>query len=130
MMMLRRRLMQSLNLTDAQKQQATEIFQASRQQARPLAQQLRQYRQDLRAAVQSGAPGEKIDELTTRMGPLMAQMAGIHAKAFQKFYATLTPEQQQKVGQRLDHFLGGGRMGHQAGAGRLTGRNWHPAPQQ
>lgn len=105
------RLAADLNLTDAQKAQAAQIFQASRQEAKPVAQQLRQYRQDLAAAVKSGAAGTQIDQVTAKMGPLVAQVTAIHAKACARFYATLTPEQQQKVGSRMDHFLGGGMMG-------------------
>ncbi|HWB96332.1 MAG TPA: Spy/CpxP family protein refolding chaperone [Bryobacteraceae bacterium] len=101
------RLAADLNLTDAQKAQAGQIFQASRQEARPIAHQLRQYRQDLATAVKAGAPETQIDEVTAKIGPLLSQMASIRAKAFAKFYATLTPDQQQKLGTRMDRFLGG-----------------------
>ena len=124
------RLGTQLNLTDAQKAQAADIFQAARQQSQPLAQQLRQYRVELAAAVKSGAPAEQIDAVTAKMGPLMSQLTGIQTKAFQKFYAALTPDQQQKIGEHLDRFLGGGMMGFRPASARRSGsRSWHGTQQ-
>ena len=101
------RLGADLNLTDSQKQQAQSIFQASRQSAQSVHDQLRQSREALAAAVKSGASDAEIDKLASGIGPLMAQTTAIHTKAFAKFYAILTPEQKDKVGQRLDHMMDG-----------------------
>jgi Spy/CpxP family protein refolding chaperone len=113
-----------LNLTDAQKTQAAQIFQDARRQTRPLAQELRQDRQDLAAAVKSGGTPDQIDAVTAKMGPLVSQMASIHAKAFQKFYGTLTPEQQQKIGEHMGRFLAGGMMNY-----RMAHRGWRQQQQ-
>src|SRR5438105_3088416 len=86
-----------LNLTDAQKQQAREIFSQSRQASQAIREQIRQSRQALGEAVKSGAPDAQIDKLASNLGPLMAQQRAIHAKAFAKFYGTLTQDQKDKV---------------------------------
>ena len=110
------RMMANLNLTDDQKQQAKAIFQAGRQEAQPVQQQLRQARQDMQAAVKSNAPQTEIDRLSTNVGNLTGQLATLHARNMAKFYAILTPEQQQKVDQR------GARLQNSAA------RGWRKAP--
>src|SRR6476469_5554720 len=50
---IRQRMMQALNLSDAQKAQAKTTFQQARQNAQPLAQQLKQNRESLAAAVKA-----------------------------------------------------------------------------
>ena len=101
----------NLNLTDAQKQQAKEIFSQSRQASKPIMDQIRQTRQQLAAAVKAGAPDSEIDKLSAALGPLMAQQSAIHAKAFAKFYGTLTQDQKDKVGDRFGMMS----MGHRRG---------------
>lgn len=93
------RLAAKLNLTDAQKQQAQTIFANARQSAKPVRDQLKQDRQALRAAAKSGASESQINQLANKMGPLMAKTTAIHAKAFSKFYAILTPAQQNQLNQ-------------------------------
>jgi Spy/CpxP family protein refolding chaperone len=97
-----------LNLTDAQKQQARAIFKEARQSSQAVQQQLKQSREALAAAVKAGAPDAEIDRLTSSMSPLLAQSMAIHTKAFAKFYATLTPEQKTKVGDKMGHMMSGG----------------------
>jgi hypothetical protein len=47
------------------------------------------------------------------MAPLLAKTTAVHAKAFAKFYATLTPEQKEKVGDRMGRmFQRPGRAAH------------------
>jgi Spy/CpxP family protein refolding chaperone len=104
---LRRRLLQALNLTDAQKQQAKTIFQQARQNAQPLRQELQQNRQSLAAAVKANDTIQ-IRQLATQQGNVMGQLAATRSEAMAKFYASLTPDQrakadkvQQRIQQRL-----------------------------
>jgi periplasmic protein CpxP/Spy len=91
------RMAAELGLTDAQKAQAKTIFQNAHQTAMPVMQQLRQERQAVRAAVQAGKSEQEIQQLAQAEGPQLSQLAGIRASAFAKFYAMLTPDQQQKL---------------------------------
>ena len=108
------RLSSDLNLTDAQKQQAQSIFSAARQWAESVHSQLRQQRQTLTAAVKSGASEAEIDRISNSLAPLLAQTTAIHTKAFAKFYAILTPEQKEKLGDRVDRMIDsfGAARGH------------------
>jgi Spy/CpxP family protein refolding chaperone len=89
------RIYRDLNLTDAQKTQATAIFDHARDSAMPVRAQLKQNRQALRAAVKADQTG-KIDQLATLQGNLMGKMVAIHSEASAKFYQMLTPEQRVK----------------------------------
>ena len=114
-----------LNLTDTQKQQMRSIFMSSHQAAQTVDDQIKQNRDALAAAVKSGAPETEIDRLSASLGPLMAQSTSIHTKAFAKFYATLTQEQKDKLGDRfmgMMNGMGGGRPGM-----RPSGRPARPA---
>jgi Spy/CpxP family protein refolding chaperone len=103
-------MFQSLNLTDAQKEQAKAIFSSARESNHAVEQQMRDARQALNAAAKSGATDAQIDQLAAKIGPLSAQLAAAQAKTFAKFYAILTPEQRTQVGD-------------QAFAGRGAGMN-------
>jgi Spy/CpxP family protein refolding chaperone len=94
----RKEMLQSLDLTPAQTQQARSIFQNTHRQVQPLAQQLRQDRQSLRAAIQAGNTGQ-IQQLSTAMGTLQGQMIAIRSAGRAQFYALLTPDQKAKVPQ-------------------------------
>ena len=93
---LQRRLMNALDLTAAQKQQAKTILQATRQQAQPLAQQIKQDRQSLTAAIQAGDTA-KIQQLSTAMGSLQGQVLAIRSAGMAQFYALLPPDQKTKA---------------------------------
>lgn len=108
------RLSADLNLTDAQKQQAKSIFISARQSSESVHSQLRQQQQALTAAVKAGASEAEIDRLSNSLAPLLAQTTAIHSKAFAKFYAILTPEQKDKLGDRLERMMDG--------AGAMRGR--------
>ncbi len=102
-----RRMMQALNLTPAQQQQAKAIFQQAHQNAQPIVQQLRQNRQAMAAAVKSNDVAQ-IQSLSSQLGTLQGQVTAIRAESMAKFYSTLTPDQrtkadqmQQKVRQRI-----------------------------
>ena len=92
------RMMQALNLTDAQKQQAKSIFQQAKQSAQPLREQMKQNRTALSAAVKANDVAQ-IHSLSAQQGTLRGQMLGIRLEAMAKFYQTLTPEQKAKADQ-------------------------------
>lgn len=96
--MARHRMMQALNLTDAQKQQSKVIFEQAKQSAQPVVQQLKQNRVALAAAVKAGDTA-RIHQITAAQGRLRGQMMAVRADAMAKFYQTLTPEQRAKADQ-------------------------------
>jgi Spy/CpxP family protein refolding chaperone len=96
---VRRRVVQALNLTDAQKQQAKTIFQQARQSEQPLAQELKQNRQALRDAVKAGKGDGEILQLAVSRGHILGQVTAVRTQALAKFYSTLTPDQRARAGQ-------------------------------
>lgn len=115
---LRQRMVQALNLTDAQKQQSRAIMQQTRLTVQPLRQQLKQNHQALMAAVTAGKGDVEIHQLVLTQGNLAGQLAAARAEALAKFYSSLTPEQRakavlirQKIRQRLQQRLGLGSNG-------------------
>jgi periplasmic protein CpxP/Spy len=99
----RHRMMQALNLTDAQKAQAKTIFQQARQSAQPILQQLKTNRQDLAAAVKADDTA-RIQQLAGVQGNLRGQLTVVRADAFAEFYKTLTPDQKAKADQLHQQF--------------------------
>ena len=91
----RQQMMQALNLTIAQRQQADTIFGDSRQKARPIWQEMRQNREALHAAVKVNNTSE-IERLSSQQGELHGKALAIRSEAMAKFYAILTPEQRTK----------------------------------
>jgi Spy/CpxP family protein refolding chaperone len=94
---VRQRIAQALNLTDAQKQQAQAIIQQTRQTVQPLRQQAKQNRQALMAAIQAGKGEVEIHQLALTQGNLAGQLVAARMEALAKFYSTLTPEQRAKA---------------------------------
>jgi Spy/CpxP family protein refolding chaperone len=94
--LVRKRLMNALDLTADQKQQAKIVMQGARQTAQPLAQQLKQDREALAAAIQAG-DSARIQQLSTDMGSLRGRVLAIRSDAMSKFYAMLTPDQKAKA---------------------------------
>jgi|ERR1051326_5686788 Spy/CpxP family protein refolding chaperone len=90
------RIVNYLNLTPDQQAQAKQIMAGARQEAAPLRQQMKQNREALATAIKSGNDAQ-IDQITKAQAPAMAQLAAIRAHAFEKIYATLTPEQKTKA---------------------------------
>ena len=90
------RMLRALNLTDAQKEQAKAIRQATREQAKPLADQLKTQRQALQAAVQAGDT-TKIQQVALEVGNLQGHVLAVRAAGQAKFLAILTPEQKAKM---------------------------------
>jgi len=91
------RMSAALNLTDQQKQEAQGIFASEREAARPIRQELRQERKTVESAIQAGKPASEVQQIAKSEGPTLANLAGMRAVAYAKFYAVLTPEQQQKL---------------------------------
>ncbi len=90
------RMFQTLNLTDAQKQQTKTLMQQAKQNAQPLMTQLRTNRQALAAAVKANDVAQ-IHSLAAQQGNLQGQLLGIRSEARAKVYALLTPEQKAKA---------------------------------
>jgi Spy/CpxP family protein refolding chaperone len=89
---MHQRMMQALNLTDAQKQQAKSIFQQVRQDAQPI-------RQEVKADDTA-----QIQALAAKQGSLRGQMLTVRSEAMAKFYSTLTPDQRAKADQMHQQF--------------------------
>lgn len=107
------RMAAKLNLTEDQRTQAKSIWQSARESSRPLAQQLRQAHVALRNAARTGKPNAEIDQLAANAGRISGQLTAIHAKAFEKFYALLTPDQRTTADQLGRHFRGMFMGGHE-----------------
>jgi Spy/CpxP family protein refolding chaperone len=91
-------MIQGLNLTAAQKQQARTIFDDARQKAGPIRQEMRQNREALYAAVKTNNAAQ-IERLSSHQGELQGKALAIRSEAKAKFYAILTPEQRTKADQ-------------------------------
>jgi Spy/CpxP family protein refolding chaperone len=111
------RLTSELNLSADQQAQAKQIFQAASSSARPLAQQMRDARLQLANDVKSGAPQDIIAKDSNNVGAIVSQMTAIRTQAFEKFYATLNPDQKEKANGLMDKFMGH-RMNHMRAARR------------
>ena len=98
---MRHRMVQALNLSDSQKQQAKAIFQQTRQTAKPIADQLKQNREALSAAVKANNVAQ-IDSLSAQQGTLRGQLLAARSEGMAKFYALLTPDQRAKADQMHD----------------------------
>jgi Spy/CpxP family protein refolding chaperone len=88
-------MMQTLNLTSAQQQQADTIFSEARQKAQPIRQEIRQNREALYAAVKANNTAE-IERLSSHQGALQGAALAVRSEATAKFYAMLTAEQRTK----------------------------------
>ena len=100
---MHQRMMQALNLTPVQREQAKSIFQQARQSAQPFTQQLRQNREAMAVAVKANDPA-KIQQLATQRGHLEGQAIAIRTEAMAKFYAGLSPDQRAKADQMHQRF--------------------------
>lgn len=111
-----------LNLTDAQKTQAKQIFSNAQQQGATIRQQMQQDRKSLLAAIKSGSTAN-IDTLSNTIAGEQGQLLGIRAKAVAQFYQILTPDQQTKLGNGIGALLNGGpgRGGRGPNAGQPNG---------
>ena len=89
-------MMQDLNLTPAQKQQADTIFNDAKQKAEPVREEMRQNREALHSAMKTNNASQ-IEQLSTRHGELEGKAMAIRSAAMAKFYTILTPEQRTKA---------------------------------
>jgi Spy/CpxP family protein refolding chaperone len=87
----------ALNLSSHQTQDAKAIFKSERETASAARRQLRDERHAVEMAIQSGRPIAEVKQLAKNEGPTLGDLAGMRAAAFDKFYAVLTPAQQQKL---------------------------------
>ncbi len=90
--------MRALNLADAQKQQAKEIFGKSRQATAPLRQELRANRTAMAQAVEANRSAD-IRKLSVERGRLIGRLTEVHSQARAEFLGILTPAQKAKVAQ-------------------------------
>jgi Spy/CpxP family protein refolding chaperone len=87
-----------LNLTTAQQQQATSIFTGAASADKTMFGSMRAARQSLNTAVKNNDMAG-IDQASTTVGNLTAQLTSAQAKADAAFYLILTPDQQAKLTQ-------------------------------
>ncbi|MBV6430979.1 MAG: hypothetical protein IANPNBLG_01101 [Bryobacteraceae bacterium] len=106
-------LTRSLNLTDAQKSQATTIFTNAATAAQSVHTNMQTARQSLRDAVKKN-DAAAIDQASQTIGNLTGQLTSIESKANAAFYAILTPDQQTKFDSGIRRGFGP-RMGRQGG---------------
>jgi Spy/CpxP family protein refolding chaperone len=92
------RMMQELNLTDAQKAQSKALFQQSREKSKPYMERLRRERQELDAAVKADDTA-RIRDLAAKEGKTRGELTAIRSETMAKFYSSLTPEQRAKADQ-------------------------------
>ena len=92
------RLTAVLGLTEAQQQQATKIFTDAATKASTIFTSLRSARTDLKASIQQNNLNN-INQVSTTIGNLTAQLTSAEALAQASFYAILTPDQQTKLSQ-------------------------------
>jgi periplasmic protein CpxP/Spy len=115
------RLAAKLNLTEAQRTRAKFIWHSARESSRPLAQQLRQAHVALRDAAKAGKSNAEIDQLAANAGRISGQLTAVRTKAFEGFYALLTPEQRTTADQLGRHFRGMFMGGHEHAAASGAG---------
>jgi protein CpxP len=116
--MIMRHIARQLNLTDAQKAQIKQIWQAEKPAIQPLMQQLADNRKQLVLAATSGQFDEaKVQSLASQQSQVLAQLTVERVKIANKVYNLLTPEQRTKADQLRDQWLS--RMG-QFGKGGMA----------
>jgi Spy/CpxP family protein refolding chaperone len=87
-----------LHLNKDQKEKFAAIVSAGQEEMRPIAEQIRQGRNVITTALIQGKSGDDINKMMAQYTDLMAQQAGVEAKAYGKLYAILEPKQQAKAG--------------------------------
>jgi len=112
-------LTRELGLSSAQQQQATTIFTNAATNETTLRDSLRTAHQSLSDAIKSNNSAA-IDQVSTQIGTLTAQLTSSEAKANAAFYQVLTPDQQSKFSQSPGPGLGG--FGRGPVPGRFRGR--------
>jgi protein CpxP len=109
--MMMGRIARELNLTDAQKAQIKEIWQAEKPTVQPLMQQLADGRKQMLAATAKGQFDQaQVQSIATQQAQVLTQLMVERAKVESKVYALLTPEQKTKAEELRQKHLD--RMGH------------------
>jgi Spy/CpxP family protein refolding chaperone len=111
----------ALTLTTAQQQQATTIFTNSALADTTVHDNLKTAHQSLSDAVKNNNTAA-IDQVSTTIGNLTAQLTSNDAKANAAFYQILTPDQQAKLTQLQSQGPGGGFGGRRGPQGFSGGR--------
>jgi Spy/CpxP family protein refolding chaperone len=104
-----------LSLTDSQKQQVTNIFNAADDARKELRKSLEKAQEELSNAVKTGASDQQVEKLAGTVGTLVGQLAANDGKERTKLRAILTAEQRQKfdeapgprAGMMMHGFAGG-----------------------
>ena len=91
------RMSTMLNLTAQEKERAKSIFAEEREAAKPVREQLNAERKAVQDAIESHHSDAEIRQLAKNEAPTLGDLAAIRASGFARFYAELTPEQQQKL---------------------------------
>jgi 2C-methyl-D-erythritol 2,4-cyclodiphosphate synthase len=107
-----------LNLTDAQKTQATTIFTNALTAGQNIRPNMQAAHQSLADAIKKNDTAA-IDSLSATIGNLMGQTVGIESKADAAFYALLTQDQQAKYDAMPRGFGAGGGMRGPGGPGMM-----------
>ena len=101
------RLVKTLDLTAAQKEEIKTIFEAERQTAKPLMLQMRENRHQLHeAAVATPFDEAAIRTLAAKQAATMTDLIVSRARITGKIFALLTPEQQAKAKKHADMLEG------------------------
>lgn len=107
-----------LNLTDAQKAQATSIFTNANTASQSIHPNLQSARQSLADAIKKNDVAA-IESLSVTTGTLMGQLTAIESKADAAFYSMLTAEQQAKFDTMPRGRFGPGMGGPGGGPGMM-----------
>jgi len=94
-----------LKLNKDQKEELIKILSAGREEATPLRQPIEQERINVTESILKGN-ADLLKKSLDNYAVLMAQMAGVEAKAFAKVLATLKPNQQPKSAQAFELLAG------------------------
>src|SRR5689334_7012605 len=96
---------EKLKLSREQKEDLLKILAAGREEATPLRQPIEQERINITESILKGNT-DMLKKSMDNYSALMAQMAGVEAKAFAKVMATLKPNQQSKSAQAFELLAG------------------------
>lgn len=94
------RLVEKLNLSDAQKEQVKQIMETSKAKIQPLKENMKSIHQQMNAATADGQFDEaQVQALATQQANIMAQMIVEKERTKSQMFAILTPEQQAQAKQ-------------------------------
>ena len=100
-------LTKTLGLNATQQGQVHTILADAQVQSQGIHDQLKPLRTSLLAAIKTNDSAQ-IEALHQQIAPLQQQLDVIHSKATAGIYATLSPDQQTKVGNAIGMLMGGG----------------------